>query len=360
MRRFNCFIELDTAELILLMQEDYPNLSLILSKYARLFINASESEVKGKLLDVDNPLFILHKNDGTEGTLPKAFKDELKKYLSNNDRFLDKPTSLAFLDIESEHAKSLREDYGHISITKNEIDEIGERIFEGAFYKRFKKGEEVEGAFRSHIDIYPSGESSDKMNLPCSNSLVISDPYIFSNSQKVGSELKNIGFENLKLLLNALLPGSLNVPFDLTIVTDDCKWSSSIASEKIEELSDYIKSIRSYPTNIELIIYGMKDKIHGRYVISNYYKITLDKGIKHFNIEDQKTVRETNDIRIEKNFNNVASPGETPYESAQEILDEVKDICRDAYQYTKNSRGTLGKIAVNSEGTSGVLNRLLK
>jgi hypothetical protein len=363
MKRFKCYIDKEIAELILMMKDDFPNLSSILSKNATLYLDTNKEEVKKIMKNEDNPIFINFKNNPISENLPISFKDNLKKYISNKSKFVDCPNPMVILDIDEENISELRTDFAVPAFTKEMVFKTADTYFIGSYYKRLTKGELIEDNFKTFFNSNPEKPSSNKFNLLHSNSLVITDPYIFSNTKKVDMNTKNVGFENLKLLLEALLPATLKIPFNLAIITDDreCNWSIDIAKLKLNELCNFAKGVREYPIEIEMIVYNLKDKVHGRYGISNNFKMTFDKGLNHFNPSNLNIVNETNDIRIENNFCGVNNIGEIPYETSQHILKDLKQICEDAYSFTKNTAfEATQKFAINSIDTNSIINRLLK
>lgn len=360
MKRFNCFIDSELASLILRDKSQFASLSMILSKYATLNLNSSKNEVEAILKDENNPITINFRNDPAVDAFPRFAEDQINAFKKDTSLLKEQSFAMVILDSEIKLIENIRNKIGVTAFSKESLLYKSDHFFVGSFYKQFKKGQKINNAYNSFIGKIPGGEDPQKFNLYCSNAIVISDPYIFKNSKIISGKNYFVGFENLKLILDALLPLDLDVPFNLTILTENCTWDVSTANKKLKELEIYLKKIRKYKITLEFVIYSMSSIVHGRYLLSNYYKITFDKGLNHFSVEDSCTIVENNDIRIERNFDNVNSIGDIPFQSSLETLNDIKKICENAYSFTKLIGGNVGNMAINSEGSSSIINRLLQ
>lgn len=360
MGRFNCFIESDFANLILTNRDEFPKLAEIIQRFARLKVNLSKEEIIARVNDVNDPLFILVKSIMTTEGLPMAADDEINELLKEKSKFTDFPHPVALLNINDEEKDELTNKYGIASLNAESLLDKGESyLLSGGTYKRFQKGAVQNNAFKSFINQFPNEHDGEKIDLLPSNAFVVNDSHIFTNSKKQGDKIRYYGIDNLKLLGDALMPEELNVPFHITVVTQDCKWSIGVAKEKMNELKRYYEKRRPYKVELELIVGKLKNEEHERYITSNYYKITVGKGLNHFDL-DHRTVREKNDFRLEKVFKDIEEHGETPYESMNDTLKLMKKIAGDSYLITTKIGSSTGLLTYNTLQSNSIMNRLLK
>lgn len=113
------------------------------------------------------------------------------------------------------------------------------------------------------------------------NALILIDPYICTVGNACGMN------DNLKSLLNVLLPCSLNIPFHLSIftkLTDQTK-----GKEVYQQISEVFKTIRPL-LDVKFTLYSTHD-IHDRMVLTNNYMIKVGAGFDLF--KNGKAVNET-------------------------------------------------------------------
>ncbi|MCC8115252.1 MAG: hypothetical protein LIP03_14925 [Bacteroidales bacterium] len=302
----------DSLETLAIFDDDYPNLHNIIKNHSILCLNLTDEELDDILLDPEGDIsqFCLKNN------IPLIALDDYFKALKEEpSQIAEKPRSMFFFDISPEEAETMSNKYGVIVQSENKIDD---NILQLSFRKNLDKGEVIEGDSDGWSNLFA------KLSLPPCNSLVISDNYLLQNEE----EGVNIGYENLKMLLNAILPKMLakETTFHLLIVTP---MPLKISSEKADQLNgclkSFLKTIRPYEFQLEFVF---NDTLHPRKIISNYYVIVCDKGFKLFHPKRKNTVKEDNEVSLLSVFHAPAhSIGDTIFEIASKDIDKIKKSC---------------------------------
>jgi hypothetical protein len=227
-----------------------------------------------------------------------------------------------------------------------------DKLLTGRFEKNFIKNNHFSNTWDS-IFTQKEIESHVKFLIPKSNAIILNDSYLFSKQERN----QNLGIRNLKQSLKVLLPEQSNEEFHITIITADCKWSPVIASEKFNELYDYLKNGFNYPIFLELVIWGeSKSTNHKRILVSNYYTVTTDYGFDIFNSENK--AHGNNDIVAKRIFHDVNQPGESPYLQSNLRIGLMLNSYKSAKNFCRNFRQGMGCIYLNSSSDFDKMNRL--
>lgn len=227
-----------------------------------------------------------------------------------------------------------------------------DKLLTGRFEKNFIKNNHFSDNWDS-IFTHKEIESQDKFLVPKSNSIILNDSYLFIKPERN----QNLGIRNLKQSLKVLLPEQSTEEFHITIITADCKWSPVIASEKFNELYDYLKNGFNYPIFLELVIWNpSKATNHKRILVSNYYTLSTDYGFDIFNSENK--VNGNNDIVAKRIFHDVNQPGESPYHQSNLRIGLMRKSYNEAKNFCRNFKQETGSIYLNSSGDFDKMNRL--
>ena len=131
--------------------------------------------------------------------------DYIKKIPANPESVLKNPSSLFLLDIPFAEAKKIQADYGVMCLSGNDanitplIDIYDEHTTD--------KGEPLSRGWDAVLD---SVEQTP------SNALILTDRYLFKTTNpRYGN-----GFENVRSILNELLPRELNTTYHVTVIFD--------------------------------------------------------------------------------------------------------------------------------------------
>lgn len=308
--KITVYIGKNALEKIIDRDDIFPKLNRILKNHAEICLNISDTEFDEIISDYESDLCHLLKN--IKIVPLKEYFNYIKE--ENISDIADKVYSIFYLDVDIEEAKRLSKEYGVIVQSENYIDD---NILQFNYYNQLKKGERVPGQGNGWENSFKD------LTFPPFNSLVLTDGYLLANEDK---RKGNIGFENLKLLLNSILPEKLKTVFHLLVITPLKHISCEKADKLFLELKNYLSSIRPYDFNVELIL---RDTIHSRKAYSNNFVIICDKGFKMFNLFDTTIANEDiNDIRILSILHDPEfSSGKTMLSMSISDLCEIKKLC---------------------------------
>jgi hypothetical protein len=297
----------------------YPNLKSIFTNHSTIFLNLTKDEVKEDILSEGEIFFYLHAYPGAN--IPKAYPAQFRNVYDDFSTLVFTPRSIYFLNIAKHDADSLQQQYGIIVQSSNDISD---NILRGGAHRELNKDMVLNDGIGS------GWKSLFDFTLPPSNSLVVTDDWLFKNE-----EMGNIiGETNIVNFIDAILPIGLLTDFHILIITDDQARTQLLCERLVVDLSSRIKVLREYPIVFELVF---ADTIHKRKAILNYISITCDKGFAMFRLSDNLTIRDDNDFRYERVFNRIEKEeGDTVFYSDTLLLHKIKDKCISVRQYITN------------------------
>ena len=271
--KIKVFLTKDSFEEIAIFDDTYPNLNQIFRESAVFILDMTEEELDRLIEDTESD-FAIFCNSYNIKTTAEPFV--LKSLLTDKENLIKNCRSLFIMDIDEQEAKRISEEYGVLVLSKNRIDD---NIFNQRFWRHhFIKDVEFNGdAITEWLDVL-----KDMEWLP-TNSLIISDNYLFADST---AKLEDC-VENVKGLLNAILPQTLSVDFHILISTKHPNCSETRRNRMVGNIISYIRSKRDYDIKVEFIFY---DSIHQRKVITNYNVMVGDKGFVNFNNSKKKII----------------------------------------------------------------------
>lgn len=333
----------NALEEIAVFNDVYPNLHHIFKTHATLCVDMTDEELDNALEDLEGDLsqFCL-KNDIGLIALHPYFETLNENY----SQVVEKPRSMFLLDISTEKAKELSENLG--VIVQSDAN-INDNVLQFAFRKGVEKGEIIEGTGNGWQNLFKG------LTFPPSNSIVISDNYLLQN-EKDG---KLIGFENLKLLLHAILPLKLGTVFHLFIITPmPQKISSERANQLNGMLKAYLRTIRDYEIQLEFVF---SNTIHPRKIISNYFVIVCDKGFQLFHPTRTKEVHDANEIAATSILHDTSnSLGDTLLTISTKDIENIRKECKTLReQINAGIKDPTKKIIGDCGKNKEILNRLL-
>lgn len=302
------FIGIEALKNLILNNNNFPNLNEIVLTESVIYLNCSDEELDYLLEDEENIFSHISKMDISF----IAAKEFFLAFERDKNILTKKKHAIFFLSISEEEAMQLSNKYG--VIIQNEKN-MRDDILQLNFYKRYGKGEIANGKQDGWCN------TLQKIKLPPLNSLVISDEYLLKNTE--GD--RYIGLENIKSLLNAILPKSLETEFHLLIITPLGNISQNKIIKLYYDLKKYLENIRRIDFNVEFIL---TDTIHARKIYSNYFIMTCDKGFKMFKVFNPKVVYDTNDIRLLSILHDpVNSFGDSMLKVEKLDLEEIRKKC---------------------------------
>lgn len=337
------YVSRNALEEVAVFNDIYPNLHHIFKTHATLCVDMTNEELDNALENVESDLsqFCL-KNDIELIALHPYFE----ALTEEQSLVVEKPRSLFFLDISKEKADELSEKYG--VIVQSDAN-INDKALQFIFRKGVEKGEVIKGTSNGWQNLFKD------LTFPPSNSLVISDNYLLQNEEKG----KLIGFENLKLLLNAILPLKLEATFHLFIITP---MPQRISPEKANQLNGmlkaYLHTIRNYDFQLEFVF---SNTIHPRKIISNYYVVVCDKGFQLFHPIRTNKIHDNNEIIATSILHDTPNSfGDTLLTISSKDIDNIRKECITLRQQIAggikdSTKRIIGDCSKNKE----ILNRLL-
>jgi hypothetical protein len=297
----------------------YPNLRSVFTNHSTIFLNLTTEEIEENIISEGEIFYYLHAYAAAK--IPQAHPDQFLNVYEDGRNLLANPRSIYFLNITQEEAANLQEQYGMIVQSS---DFITDDLLKGGAHKELLKEE-----------VLNNGESVGwkcllDFPLPPSNSIVITDDWLFNNE-----EVNNIvGEGNLVSFLDAILPKNLKTDYHILIITDDQGRSQKRCEKLAGNLKSKITGLRNYPIVFELVF---AETIHKRKAILNYLSVTCDKGFAMFRLSDLQTIRDDNDFRHEKVFNRTEKhEGDTVYYSDTILLKKIKVKCNTVKEYITN------------------------
>lgn len=198
----------------------------------------------------------------------------IKKIPANPETVLKNPSSLFLLDISFAEAKKIQKEYGVMCLSDTDpnitplIDIYDEHTTD--------KGEPLSRGWDAVLD---SVEQTP------SNALILTDRYLFKTTNpRYGN-----GFDNIRSILNELLPRELNTTYHVTVIFDkdniDALYNFQTIAKRLNGIKEEFK--RPYPITMEVLgISGKNDTyhdLHNRRIVSNYFVVKMDYRLAAFN-----------------------------------------------------------------------------
>ena len=274
------YLSKNALEEVAVCNDIYPNLHTIFKSHAILCVDMTDEELDIALDDIESDIsqFCLKNNIETY-----PLHSYFHSLLEDQSQIVNKPRSMFLLDISSAEAKELTDKYGVIVQSEDNIDD---KVLQLSFRKGVDKGTTIQGSSNGWQNLLKG------LKFPPCNSLIISDNYLLQNE----NQGKNVGFENLKMLLDTLLPEKLSTTFHLFIITPMPK---KISPEKADRLNGmlkaYIQTIRDYNFQVEFVF---SNTIHSRKIISNYFVVVCDKGFQLFHPIRKNEIYDNNEVCV--------------------------------------------------------------
>lgn len=339
--KIKIYLTKESFEDIAVLDDIYPNLNRIFRESAVFILDMTEDELDKSLDNIESDFAVFCNSHNIKTT---AQVSVLNNMLSNKDELIKNCRSLFIMDIDEQEARKIQEEYGVLVLSKNNIDD---NIFNQKFWRHFFiKDTTIQGdAITEWIDAL-----KDMSWLP-TNSLVISDNYLFT-----GAYLEDC-VENVKGLLDAILPHNLGVDFHILISTKHPVCSELKRNQIVGEIKSYIKSKRDYDIKLEFIFC---ESLHQRKVITNYNIMIGDKGFVNFSNLKKKII-DNNPTYACTVFQNITnSIGDTEYGMASIDLENIYKISEKVKEMNVNGINDYTKrIVGNCSRNKTINNRLL-
>ena len=221
----------------------------------RLLFNASKIELNKSNEEI---IQLSKKNPYINKLLRSGSLKESNIDISTLDFDKIKPNMVFFLGSSQIEAERLREKYGMWFFSKANLTETKKLfVLESHNFNTAK-----ENQFKDFGFFY-------NYRHPC-NSLVITDEYFFTSGNTFD---ENAVEKYLKPILRRIIPQKLEVDFQITIIATQKYFE--VDKKKIEDILRIVQ-----PEGIIIKLNFVNFDFHERHIFTNYYKITVDKGLK--------------------------------------------------------------------------------
>lgn len=291
----------------------YKNIIEIFRRHADLYLDVSEEELDSirEPKDLNDPGDIYAFIEGKNLPWPSSASGNFEA-IKNNENSLDISANIVYILNKKEDVKKIVK-YGVWAIC---VDDLSDDIF----YYDYTPDLDVDTVPGSAGDGWHNILDDEVSILPPSNSLVVSDSNLLTNTKKHAGTGENhfCGLVNLKHILDVLLPKNLNVTFYILIV---CPPTNKIEEGKMNKIVrrwlKEIRELRQYQIVVEFII--TTKTVHSRDLYTNNYQMHLDKGFYVFEPWSKRVHKDGishNNIRL---FTYLSSPfkrGKSDLESA--------------------------------------------
>ena len=332
--RIKVFIEKEAFERFILDEQSFKNLLAIFSEHSVICLNMTDADIDKEWQTVSL--------DGQRGgskirkfctghsmRRPQSAHSDFSKFLSDNNKLLDYSRSIFVLNISPEDAKSLRNKFGLVILSK---DNLSDDIFQFHIKDSVSKGEVKDGC----TDGWDYFFNLRKQDWLPSNVLVFSDEYLFKNEVRG----VNLGVRNLKSIIPHLLPRNLDTEFQILVVSPIPKNNRAKAQSISNEMTKFVHDL-PLPYSCK-ITFVFTNAIHTRKALSNYYVMTCDKGFCVYRDSPRNQVHDTNFVDITSNFHSAAdSAGTNGYDDTTMCLADLKKYCKEAQEQARAGIATV-------------------
>ena len=261
---------------------------------SQAFLQKIINEYSDVMIDIDEVEFELSKNPVIKSLLKRPHKKTypLPSYFKNieSERLNEHPRDIFMLNVNDNARDALEAKYGILLLNENNLNKID--IFRNRFRKTTSKGENSKTQDENGKEFSGWTSFTRSFNLYPINSLILIDNYIFSNIKT--------GKSNLINLVSSILPKTLNVDFQILIVTNNSsgKFTYENISQIKNDLEKRFNEIRNYNIKVCIITHTHKE-FHQRLLISNYHLIRSDYG---FNLFKDSTTMHSNEMEFLGNY----------------------------------------------------------
>lgn len=340
--KIKVYIKKESVEEVAIFNEDYPNLNQVFRESSVFVLDMTEDELDKALEDTESD-FAMFCNSYNIKTI--AEPSVLTNMLVNKDDLIKNCRSLFVLDVDEQAAIKIQEEYGVLVLSSSKMED---EIFNRRFWRHlFVKDVKIQGEAISEWK-----HALSEMSWLPMNSLILFDNYLFAES---GVSLEDC-VENVKGLLNAILPEHLGVDFHILILTQHPDCNEEKRNRIVGNINSYLNSKRDYQIKLEVIFC---DSPHQRKVITNYNIMVGDKGFVNFNNKKKKIV-DNNPTYACSVFQNIkCSVGDTEYMIATVDLDNIYRISENIKEMNNNGVNDPTKIIVGNGSSRKVINNRL-
>ncbi|ARV12019.1 hypothetical protein BTO09_06510 [Gilvibacter sp. SZ-19] len=323
---------------IAIFPEDYPQWNKILKSGLNICINISDDDLDEKLINPEDPIFLAHQASASM-PLPVALESFIADIKADLTRTLEKPRSIFLLDIDEAVALNARQDLGMAIYSVNNLPE---KILDFSYSVDLDKNQNIQNNWKGIITFEKA----------LSNSLIVTDNFYFSNED----DGINRGFSNLFNFLDAYLPDSLAVEYQIAVFANDYNKPEEWWIKAYGQLLAKIRGLRPYDIHLELIL---AQTIHRRRLISNYVIGKMDHGYDLFHARKVDVVNLDNEFEHYEVFSNLDNLGTKYFQAASNTLGKLETKCATLSAFVKANGNTAERMLFGCNKDKTIKNRLL-
>lgn len=346
---FTVYAEKEIFENIVVFNDETPNWYKIFCNHSDVCLNLTDAELVLEQVP-GTPIFEYILANG--GRSPIALKEYFDMIYADYSLMSEKPRSAFFLNCSKEEVKSLESDYG---IIVQSLESLNDKVLVTSFFEEFQKGDKIQkgtlNGWQSLLDFY----------VPPSNAMVMTDDYLLTTIQNNGKTTIHAGIENIKWILDKLLPKDLKIDYHITILSEDKDRNEAWRNDLVNLLKKEVGVLRKYNIRLE-IVFIKSEHLHKRRLILNYVNASCEHGLCMFNPYDSLTINMANDIRFNQIFCTLNSEhsGKTEFDSMSKALKLVKTLCSDLTKHLNNKTSVYrGAILGDCNPDFSIKNRLI-
>ena len=276
---------------------------------------------------------------------------DTERYKAYPENVLKNPSALYLLDITYTEALAIQRNYGVMCISSTSPNIMP--LIDINDIHRPDKRQQLGRGWDTVLD------SVEK--LP-SNALILIDRYLFSESNAAYGN----GFDNVKAILNELLPRDFGTKYHVTIIyAKDDDGETYTFQEVATRLSEISKDLgRPYEITMEVIriteqCAPMYYDFHDRFILSNYYCVEASHQLAAFN-KNVATARQTIipwALFTESSLIGISTP---PLEAITQSTSTLRTFSKSLPRLTNHTTYSYAVDGTVMEKCMGVRNRLIK
>ena len=286
------------------------------SPKGKVFINMNSAQIKNEILEPSSSISMYRRLFQQVNTKYwSKFSDEegvIEQIKNQNfDNIINLGFSLCIIDINAKTALEIRENYGSLVFS---IDELKSEVRIVSDKKTIVPPKRYQDSNEPNTNCYKYlFNSIYKLNQK-TNSILIMDPYLFNENNE------DLIIKNLKCILEFTLPHKLHAQVSMNIgiivsrFRDPLTKNNDTFKRKFENNdSDLHKKIRSlkdikeYKFNFQILFLNEHNrdnkKFHKRFIITNNYKIEFNNNTSIILFNTKNEPKHKDRIEIESIFN---------------------------------------------------------
>ena len=324
-------------------------LKYIFKNLSQIILIMDESEFEKQWTDSESPIRKFF--DSYDIPRPRAISGLARVYSDPSLSYQLDPYAIWLLNRPEKAINNFRDFFGVWAINTQMLTDD---YFSIKHADEFDKGEEIAGGRNSGWGNFL--EKVDK-SLPPINGIVLNDRHLLLNTNERTARRRGFwGLNNLKYLLDELLPQKLIIPFHILIYCQHPNLEAATTDLIVDKFIQDVKALREYEIVIEVVYNTAR---HKRGLYSNYFLFDAERGFNAFYDYNHKVLNGENDLTVESYLNGPNVSGKNSNDIARSKLKKIKEACRDVVMNPNTEAENLDEITrVKTDCDNFFFNRL--